>query len=492
MMKRVLSILPVNVQQAYVITFFSIVIHLMLLILPGVNLEFAFAGAVDYFKTSNPVLLEQYFSYQANTLGLPYFTYLISNIFPQIDVLLLLRLVNLAGVPFLMVGIYRICKYLNIANFNVIFLLIILNPLVWTFSGRATADFLPVALGVFAISLALGSKQFLLKSLLAGVFLGVAAVFKYHALCLLVFLVALLLPNEDRCLAIKKIIVVTLISIILVGFYLFKVNSLFGFWLTPDKYQTVHHLSVSSIMNNFILYTGFLGLIVLPTFLFSEIFWHAVLAKWKLVFSCLVVVVALSFYVLQDGGELNLGPLDTVIGDKLRTVVLSLIFVATVTLIFISEEIVSKTSKTKLTIVLALLIVLFVFSSSRPAQRYLLFVLPFFIMIIPNSIVMSRKIVFATVGLFILGNTFIEYSRWATGTAANLMVKQLKSQHLIQHTSPGVIEPHVGNHFYTSRQSDKLYVVAAGKSNDAIITVNVGSHFLGKSFSLVKINSKLE
>ena len=74
-----------------------------------------------------------------------------------------IRAINLMGIPLLAIGIFRISSYLKLNNFNVVILLTILNPIVWTYSGRATADFLPTALGVFAISLALGESKILLK-----------------------------------------------------------------------------------------------------------------------------------------------------------------------------------------------------------------------------------------------------------------------------------------------------------------------------------------
>jgi len=294
----------------------------------------------------------------------------------------------------------------------------------------------------------------------------------------------LLVLKDRRTSIIIKLAIVSTVSFVMLGCYLMVVHSIFGFWVTPTKYQVVHHISLSNLINNLILYTGFLGLLAMPTFFLSKDFYQSIKRKLISVIF-LAVLTILGYYMLQDGGELNFGPVDSLLSDRVRVFILALMCLATSTLIFSSDI---KSNKVKFTLGLALLMTLFVFSSSRPAQRYLLFVLPFFILGLPVTILNSKTVVFTTLGIFISANFFIESSRWATGMAANLMVKKLEVENLIQKTDAGAIEGHVGNKFYRTKDISKTYIVIAGKNNQSIITTTAGIPFFEKSFSLISLN----
>lgn len=464
---------------------FMVLIHSLFLSFPPVNQEFAFVSAAQFFMTHNHELLDQFFTYQANTLGLPYLTYLLSKNLPHFDTLTLIRLINTFGIVLLIAGLHNIAKLIHHTEVNKVIWLVLLNPLIWTFSERATADFIPAALAVFSISLSVGKNQPLPRAVLSGLLLGVAAILKYHALSLLVLFAALLWIN-DRTQAIKKLVIAGLISVSIVIMYALSIHHIFGFWLTPDRYQHIHHVHLSGIANNFILYTGFLGLIALPTFFLSEKLWKVLIAHWKILAVVFCLLLALGINVVQDSGELNLGPLDSLLPKDLRIMLLSLMCLATFTLIYPFSQEHDNTIKKHLGI--AILITLFAFSSSRPAQRYLLFVIPFFVMILPRNIYKSKLVYVSTIVLFIAANTFIELSRYATGSAAQAMVTALNKKHLLEVSSPGDVESHVGNEFYANKEVPKRFTIVSGKNEAAILTSSGGLFFYKKYFSLLPLN----
>ena len=480
-----MSNISLNQKQPVRLMILMVLIHSLFMSFQPVNQEFAFVSAAQFFMTQNHGLLDQYFTYQANTLGLPYLTYLLSKILPHFDTITLIRLVNTFGVVLLIAGLHNIAKLIHHTEENKVIWLVLLNPLIWTFSERATADFIPAALAVFSISISAGKNQPLPRAVLSGLLLGVAAILKYHALSLLV-LFAGVLWFTDRTQAIKKLVIVGLISICMVMLYALTVHQIFGFWLTPDRYQDIHHVHVSGIANNLILYTGFLGLIVLPTFFLSEKLWKGLIAHWKSLAVVFCVLLVLGLNVVQDSGELNLGPLDSLLSKDLRIVLLSLMCLATVTLAYPFSQAHDNTLKKLLSI--AILITLFAFSSSRPAQRYLLFVIPFFVLMLPRDIYKSTLVYVTTIVLFIAANIFIELSRYATGSAAQAMVTALNDQHLLEASSPGDIESHAGNYFFASKDTPKRFIVVAGTTQNAVIKASGGLSFYKKHFSLVKIN----
>ena len=170
----------------------ALLVHGALLQLPGVNLEFTFVDAAAFFKTLNSTLIRQFFYYEANTLGVPYLAYSISSFLPNLEMLILIRAVNLIGLVLLSIGIINICRFLDKKNYVVILTLLILNPLVWTYTGRATSDFLPMSIGIFSISLALGPSNFSFKLIFSALFFAFSCILKYHSLVMIVFLFALL------------------------------------------------------------------------------------------------------------------------------------------------------------------------------------------------------------------------------------------------------------------------------------------------------------
>lgn len=461
----------------------ALIVHSLLLKLSGVNLEFTFVGAANYFKNLNPILIHQFFYYEANTLGVPYLAYCISSFFPKIEMLVLIRIMNLVGLILMSIGIISICRFLNKKNYVGILILLILNPLIWTYTGRATSDFLPMSLGIFSISLALGPGNFSFKLIFAVLFFAFSSILKYHSLALLVFLCALLSYKYSPKFIFKRIMFISIITISILAYYLLTLKNNFGFWVTPIKFQHQFEITIPNVFNNFILYTGFLALLVLPTSFISKDFIFFLKKFWKKVIFVLFILFLFASTFLADRGELNFGPLDAYLGEKFRVFILSLLIFIPLFFMAIPD----KDRKFRWRMGASIFFVLLLLSSSRPAQRYLLFVIPFFIFFIPDTILKSRGVILSSALLFFLTNTFIELSRYATGSAAELMVNKLSREGMLQQTNPGIIEAHAGDKFFDSRDVRKSYIVVLGRSQNTIFSVSAGYGFYKKTFSLEKI-----
>ena len=141
----------------------------------------------------------------------------------------------------------------------------------------------------------------------------------------------------------------------------------------------------------------------------------------------------------------------------------------------------------------AIIFVLVVFSLSRPAQRYLILLIPFFILMLPIDLLKSRYVLFSTLAIFISADIVIELSRYATGRASKNIADMLEVSNLLAVTYPGAIEGHQGNRFYSYRNLPKLYKVVPGDESlnpDAILFSPPISLLIKKSFSVVPINPK--
>jgi hypothetical protein len=276
---------------------------------------------------------------------------------------------------------------------------------------------------------------------------------------------------------------ILIINTSILAFYLFHVKTNFGFWFTPLKFQHQFQVNISNLVNNFILYSGFLGLLVLPTSFISKDFILCLRKYWK---EFVFIVFVLFFFATTfflDQGELNLGPLDAYLDEKFRILILSLLVLMPLGFFMI----LTKDRSFRWRLGAAISFVLFFLSCSRPAQRYLLFVIPFFILFIPESILRSRIVILTTALLFILTNSFIELSRFATGSASQLMVNRLDREGKLLQTNPGVIEAHAGGKFFNSKDASKSYIVVSGSSQNAIFSESSGYGFYKKTYSLEKI-----
>jgi hypothetical protein len=142
---------------------------------------------------------------------------------------------------------------------------------------------------------------------------------------------------------------------------------------------------------------------------------------------------------------------------------------------------------------LAVGIVLFllVLSLSRPAQRYLLFVVPlFYVLLLPDA--KGRySLISAAILLSVIFDLYIALNQAASGIASAEMTRRIADLGLLSETSPGAIESHVGNLFFRYRNNDKHFVVVAGDRGDKLASVHYSVFqsvpFIGKTYSLVPL-----
>lgn len=388
--------------------------HCLMAFLPSINLEFAFVDAARYFQIGDRSLIDQYFRLQANTLGLPYFSWLASVVFPNLSMLTVIRLLSASGIILLGIAVLNFCRYLNRNDSIGLLIVILLNPLVWTFSARATADFLPAALGIFAISLVLLPRKTTFHIVCTGILLGIAAILKYHAIFLLLVLAPCLWDEKSKHFDAKSFLIISGISTTLLAIFLIIIHENFGFWVAPPVYQSIHGLNFGGLLNNFFLYIGYLILLCAPlSLVFPE--WKSFFLKNRfLMIAGPVFIFFLGYIGFQDGGELNLGPLDRFVNKNVMAgvfLLLSSLFL--IPLISKSEN--KNIKRFNLLLALAILGIIVVFSLTRPAQRYLLIVLPFFFFLIPTKVLGNKKVFVCSILLYALINLFIGYSQWCTG-----------------------------------------------------------------------------
>jgi len=483
-----------STRMAWLFVLVTVVIHLALYKLPLINLEWSFSDAARYFEIHNQDFLERYFSVQANTLGIPLLAYLIHQLIPVLDLGIIPRVLSISGFIFMGAALIRLNDLIGRRVPPALLMaFVFLNPLIWTFGGRGTADFFPAALTLFSLSLFWDKQKKPATLAVAILTFSLAIVLKYHAVLLLplIWLEAVTAPNVQYKKVMLRMGLMTGAVFVIPALYLYAVKQAFGFWFAPPSFQDVHHLSLapSFVLTNFISYAGYLALLLLPL---------SLLPLWKhmrsplsaaILFAAATILFLAGYGLVEPNGEMNFGPLDAYLNPH----VVGGAFCLCAGLFFLilgDGLLASRAHKNTFHILLCLSLCIIGFigilSFTRPAQRYLLFVLPLMYIFIPPAL--ANKKLFATlvIASCVVMNVYITLNQYATGQAATELTQKILDNGLINITDPGVIDGHAGNAFPINITRDKKYIVVTGKDPARIFYAeSAPAPFVHKTYSVV-------
>ena len=467
--------------------------HLPWLLLPSVNLEFAFVDAARYLAGGDRRLVDQYFYFQANSLGFPLLVRGAMAALPGLDPLLTARLVSLSGVVLLWAGVANLARQGRRPDTDALLIVLLLNPLVWTFSARATADLFPAALAVFAVSLVLSGHCSAARALAAGLLLGVAAVAKYHALLLSLYVIVVTAGQSPARRSIRPVVTALVVAVIMVAAYAWWTWMAFGFWLTPPAYHDIHRWTPSATPHNLIAYAGYVVLLTLPLSLLVPGGHRWIAGHLRAVVVAAAALFAAGAAALELRGEMGLGPLDRFFDPRVVGGMFVVLFAAFLLPLARGENEDAPATTRRRSLVLGTLAVLGVLAMTRPAQRYLLFVSPFHLLALPTDLGRMRRTVIATALAFVAANAYVGYAQWCTGSAARDLAARIEAAGLMPVTAAGDIESHVGDRFAlpsrTGQTRQPAYVVRAGLVAGATMSVTRGWSHLARSYSLVAVDA---
>ncbi len=484
-------------RDAFLVILVAILLHLSLIWLPGINLEWVFADGAEYFRRYDPLLLKHYFLLEANTLGIPFLASVLHRVLPFLGYNAVLRIISDSS--FLLLG-YSLLQLRSLLerdyNPAVLLAVIFLNPLIWTFGGRGTADLFPAALTLFAIALFWQPNSSPLRLAIAITAYGIAIALKYHAALLLplVGLEAVTRPGANTRKAFLRFGFILALILVIPGFYVLLTRRLYGFWFVPPKFRAIHeaNLNLVSVVMNLIGYTAYLSLLLLPYSLGAV--WervNTVRRALRTLVAAFAIFIA-GAYGLKLGAEMRFGPLDAYINPRIYSGIF-LVFAAIFVLLskdILLDAATPSVRRYLLCMFLGVMIYVAILSLTRPAQRYLLFVLPlsyFFVMTKRRS---GKYITGTTISVYAVLILFITLNQVATGAVAQKMVQQITARGLLNDTEPGdLIIGSAGNRFpeQVNGTAQKRYTVIVGKSPNAIVTVE--SHpapLVRKVLSLVR------
>jgi hypothetical protein len=476
-------------------------IHAVLIGLPTVNLEYAFTAATRYLAAGRPEDLELFQNYQANTFGIPMVALVLHKLAPFFDWDVYPRLATLLGIPILVTAMYGLGRSIDLggARLTCAIALCLLNPLVWVFAGRGTADFLPVAVGMSGLWV-LWAHKGIRATAVSGFTLGVAMVLKYHAFVFAGVAVAQQLfhfsePLGDR---LKRTSGFSFAVILIPATYLISVHIALGFWLTPDRHHQALGLNAVDSTGNFSLYATYAFMLMLPLSLVLAVKeWASVNQGRWLIPAAVLAASVVCGYLIEPREEMNFGPLNQVLSQRFLAA-LALAGAALLGYVMVRMHALSSpdvAGKRIRAIVYGIALFLVALSFTRPAERYLIMILPLGYLLLLRTLPYRSAIVASalTFPIYIGLDAYSTAYQIATGQAASSLTMQLESSQLLPITQPGAVEMHTGDKYFAYRNQTKKYRIVEGRPSNAIMTVEK-AYFGGlvrRSYSLVPGNQPL-
>ncbi|WP_148287808.1 hypothetical protein [Rhodopseudomonas sp. B29] len=343
--------------------------HIGTLWLPFVNQEQAFNAAARYFHTGDIALAQRFFNSDANTLVLGAVGAALAELL-HIDTDWGCRLVSLIGFAVFAAALQSLITQAGLTTW-LLSAAIMVNPLIWVFAGRGTADFPPMAFAMAAIAICWRAQGIAMAVAGALVF-AFAAALKYHAVLLLPLFAMSPAPRQSATFRVFMVTTVSIATLVTLSAYNVAVFRSFGFWLTSPQWVSAHGPTVQNILTNIVHYGGFLALLGMPFSLQS-----AFASPAGRIFKILAVgmVALMGAAMPPSAGEMNFGPFDRWVGASFSGVVLAGLFA-----IFVFSLLNRLQSVQDRSVVGAIVLVLLALSFSRPAQRYLIFVVPIYVL----------------------------------------------------------------------------------------------------------------
>jgi hypothetical protein len=439
----------------------SVILHAIYINTPFVNLEFVFAQATQSLldpKTGQG--LSSYFSMQANPLGYVGFSTIFHFLTGEPEGFWSYRLASLSGLVAILVAgaiFTSSLKSDRTREFHLWCALVTFSPLIWLFSGRATADVLPVGLLVLSFAMVFEGEARSVYRWLAPLIFLLAIIVKYHALLMAPgFMYLFWCQNQCQLNAawVKKCGQFFLLPLLGVFAYSWVIYNQYGFILAPEGQS--HKLEPTQFFKNFSLYSSYLGVLLGPLALVSVFSVKKKLpGKWWILLGLglgLGVWTETNPFGFQSG-EMNYGPLDGLLNGSL---VLMLKGFGGIFFVFLIFDNFVEASKNKNAVAGFLLTVgipyLLICSLTRPAQRYLVFLIPiiFYYLVFykVEGVKFYRSVLgWGTVAIFVLANVFAVNYQVAQAQASDNMAQWLIKNELIEKTDSGSIFPNSGQYF---------------------------------------------
>jgi len=463
-----------------VITLVFVLTQLLFLWRPSVNLEYVFVEAAQSLAGQESIeRLDYYWHYQANPLGYSLIASLLLRLLPMFEPIAAVRLVSVMGGVLLLCSAAELLRYLpSVSRRFCIWTLLLLafHPMIWLYTNNATADVLPAGLVLASLACCLRGRANWLWHLPGVLLFGVSCIVKFNCALMspgLVFILLVTAKHEpDR--RWKHWLALTCYALFSMGclaIYFVWINRQFGIVILPEKYKSVHSFDTpwQQRVMAMMLYLDFLVLFGGPLILFgvkSALATHRRQQAYQLAGLLIVFVLAwLGFSGMSRMGEMDSGGLLALLGSNLFSIGLSVGVILLLLMVYCVNKSIKSAERGYVLMMLATALpYLLISSMSRPAQRYLILILPLFLiwlswMVCEDKRILSRLLLWSCLGMFLVLTSVGVLYLQGQGTAAQRMGRWIDQHQLTNQTDPGILAAHIGSHFPIQNKAKQPYYI---------------------------------
>jgi hypothetical protein len=468
---------------------FFLASQLLFLWRPSVNLEYAFVEAARSLAGQQAMeRIEYYWVNQANPLGYSMVASLLLRMLPMVEPIAIVRLISVVGGLLVLVSTADLLRYMPVSSRRMglwSLLLVAFNPMIWLYANNATADVFPAGLVMASYACCLHGRGNWRWHVPGVLLFSLSCIVKFNCALMSLGLVYILLiaawdQREKRVGHLLWLIAYAVCSIGTLASYFLWIHRQFGIVFLPEQYKSVHTfntlwqqrlLALGLYLDFLMLFTGPLMLILLNDFLSGS---HVKISGRHLGVLVVIMMVASSvFYKLPSLGEMDVGGLLRPVGKP----VLSLIQAIGFCFVLLLAYSLFKGFKDKASSYIGFLLgatfpYLLISAMSRPAQRYLILILPMYLiwliyLVMQSRLLCNRILLWGTLGIFLMLTTIgISYLN-AQAYAAQKLGQWVESHQLSDQTDPGILNAHIGMLFPLHREGAPTYrLIARSHASD--------------------------
>jgi len=445
---------------------------------PSINLEFAFLEAARSLADLQPHdRIDYFWRFQANPLGYPFLASLLLRAFPMIDHLAVVRLLSVFGGVLLLVSVADLLRYIPSADKAAglwSLILVATHPVIWLYTNNATADILPAGLTMAALACCCRGRTNLCWHFWGIPLFCLACVIKFH--CALfgvaIFYILMTWGLYDRANYLKHMVWLFLyaaVSAASLAIYFYVIHQRYGIVVLPEQFKGTLAVdtSIAQIISKLsyyfvflILFSGPLASLLLCCFFNDN---KLKLGKKLLIFMSMLFL-GLVLQKTPRAGEMDFGGLDQLLQPILLSLTLAAGFVLVFLLFYFLQKNFTSAPYRGFSAFISFTSIpyLLVCSTTRPVQRYLILVLPLVVVWFVYALwdlwpTAARKLMIASLAVFIVLTTVGAFYLDSQARAADRMGQWIAEHGLLEKTDPGILVNHIGYLFPLQAPKEPRY-----------------------------------
>ena len=487
----------------FFLIFFAILLHFLFIKLNSVNHEYIFVVGHNFIKENfNKEFVNNFFEQQANTFFFSFIVSFFSFLFPFFKPLFIGKFISILSYLFFGLAVINIFNSLYIKkdidkSRSLFLILLFANPIIWTFGYRSTPDLISAALAFYSFSFfylwELNKKNYnCLRVIIPSFILGFATAIKPIVGIFLIASISIMKINLTKNFF-KKIFLIGLFYSIVPVIYFYFVYKNFNFFLFHPKYQQTLSIfnNYEKFISNFILYTSFLFIFILPIYIGRFLY---ILKSLRFSLKIInILLIILIFFIgrkyIYLSIEMSFGLFDRFFDkDHMRGIlsVISYFFIC----VILKETYIFYINKYKKDFFLLMVSVIYllIISLSLPSQRYLITIVPLLYCIFRKYYQDKLNFIFILL-ICIPVNIILLANQYLTSSLSSKITQILYKNNMISKVCFGAIAQHVAGIFTHDENNcnSKDFHIVYGLKQNSLYSVSDSILFLNKSYSVIKV-----